>query len=147
MIKKKQPILIIDDEEDILNALSEILNELNFLPVAAQTLPTALIKINNQCFSTILLDICLKKVSGLKIVDQIRRNYLSMNHDTPIIFHSGHIESDILDKYKNDVDDAIVKPVDIFLMNEKLSYWTNQKHNAKIQTPLYLKNTIIKKAQ
>ena len=127
-MKKRPSILIIEDDEDLSEALAEIVHNFHFVPITADTIPLALIKINNQTFDTILLDLCLKNASGLKFVQQIRRNYLSRNHDTPIILHSGQIEEKVIDQQKVDIDDAIVKPANLELLKEKLTYWSQRRH-------------------
>lgn len=133
-MKKRPSILIVEDDEDLSQALSEIIHNFQFIPITANTIPLALIKINNQTFDAILLDLCLKNASGLKFVQQIRRNYLSRNHDTPIILHSGHIQENVLDQQKIDIDDAIVKPANIELLQEKLIYWSQRRHTPAANT-------------
>jgi CheY-like chemotaxis protein len=126
--EKKKSILIIDDENEVLESLMEIILQWDYTVVVAQTLPAALIKINNQKFNVILLDIMLKKVSGLKILDLIRRNHMSMNHDTPVILHSGHIDPNIIQCHKGEFNDALVKPAEMSVIKEKIDLWETKKH-------------------
>ncbi len=135
---KKKSILLIDDEDDILCLMEEMITQLDYNVVCAKTVPSALIKINNQYFILILLDLCLKKVSGLRVIDQIRRNHLSMNNNTPIILHSGHIEPSIMKKYSHEIDDALVKPVSLEILQKKLLAWDEKKHSV-----LPIKNTYV----
>lgn len=134
-------VLIIDDDNDILLALTEVVETLEYTAVAAQTVPMALIKINNQSFNCILLDLHLKKVSGLKLVQQIRRNGHSRNHDTPIILHSGHLETALLDQQKKDIDDAIVKPASLNVIREKITFWSQRKHIPAHKMSLLVSNS------
>ena len=93
--EKKKCVLVIDDEEEIVNTLTEMIEQWDYTVVSAQTLPAALIKVNNQKFNVIILDVMLKKVSGIKILEQIRKNHMSMNHHTPVLLHSGYLEPKI----------------------------------------------------
>lgn len=133
---KKKSILIIDDEEDILSTLTSIITGFEYTAVCAQTLPAALIKVNNQAFNVILLDVRLKHDSGLKVVDQIRRNHMSMNHETPLILHSGNIDPDLIDRYRMDIDDALVKPASIDTIRNKLQLWDSKKHIKNTISPM-----------
>lgn len=126
--KKKPSILIIDDEDEITQALMELIEAWGFSAFTAPTLPSALIKVNNQKFNIIILDIMLRKISGLKLLEQIRRNSASMNFTTPIILHSGHIDTHIFDRYKGEIDDALVKPSGTDLIKEKILYWAERRH-------------------
>lgn len=125
---KKKSILLIDDDEDFLALTAELIKSIGYNVVYAHTLPLSLIKVNNQSFNVILLDLCLKRVSGLKVLEQIRRNHLSMNHNTPIILLSGNIDPHIMKDYKHEIDDAMVKPVPLELLQTKLNAWDEKKH-------------------
>lgn len=142
---KKKSILLIDDDEDFLTITAELIKSIGYNVVCAHTLPLSLIKINNQAFNVILLDLCLKKVSGLKVIDQIRRNHLSMNHNTPIVLLSGHIDPHIMKDYKHEIDDAMVKPAPLELLQTKLNAWDEKKHSALPIKNSYVQEYVQKK--
>ncbi|MCB9073378.1 MAG: response regulator [Bdellovibrionaceae bacterium] len=145
--ERKKSILVIDDEEDILNLLSEMISDWDYSVVVAQTLPAALIKINNQRFNVIVLDIMLKKISGIKILEQIRKNHMSMNHFTPIILHSGYISPDIVEEYKGEFDDALVKPAEMNLIRQKLTDWEDKRHSTTNSKLTYIQEYVRRKIQ
>lgn len=67
MVQDKLNILIVDDEEEIRNLLSEMLNEFLEFPVTileAQDGQEALAKIRNQKFHLIITDLKMPKLDG-----------------------------------------------------------------------------------
>lgn len=143
-VAKKPSILLIEDDEEIASILAELMESWGYQVVQAQTLPLASIKVSNQKFNLIILDLLLKKVSGTKLLDQIRRNNNSMNHSTPIILHSGNIETDIFTRYKGEINDALVKPSPSDLIREKLAFWVEKKHVSPNNKFAFVKDTFSK---
>jgi ActR/RegA family two-component response regulator len=64
----------------------------------AKTLSEGLMKLNNQKFSCVLLDLQLEKHSGLKLIQQVRNpnSTKQLNADTPIILMSGYLKGDVV---------------------------------------------------
>ena len=60
ILDKKQSILLIEDDEEISSILAELMEAWGYQVIKAQTLPSALIKVNNQKFNIIILDLVLK---------------------------------------------------------------------------------------
>lgn len=128
VIDKKSSVLIIEDDPSVSDALSELIESWGYQVVVAESLPLARIKINNQKFNIILLDLLLKKTSSVILLEQIRGNLSSINHSTPIILHSGNLETDLFKKYHGEISDALVKPSSSEIIKEKLALWCNKKH-------------------
>ena len=127
---KKRKVLIVEDDFDLLSAVSEFLNNYSYLPIKAQNLPEAVNKVSNQKFNLIILDLGLQNTNGVKLIEKIRKNPTSINFRTPILLHSGHIEISLFDKYKDDFNDALVKPTSLETILEKVTYWSNREHSA-----------------
>ena len=113
-------ILIIEDDIDLRSALIQHFSNLGYKSIAADSISAALIKLKNQKFSIILLDLHLKSVSGTKILDQIKNDSTDLNHDTPIMIISGFIDQNILKTYGPRVADAIVKPFSLQTLQSRV---------------------------
>jgi len=81
-------ILIVDDEEDIRELVSGILEDEGFSPRAAGDSDTALAAVRDRLPSLVILDVWLQgsKVDGIEILQELRR----IHPDLPVIIISGH---------------------------------------------------------
>jgi DNA-binding response OmpR family regulator len=102
-------ILIIDDDIKIINLLSEYLSANNYLCTAVDNPINGLIKLNNQHFDLIILDIMLPEMNGFEVCKKIRKEY-----DIPIIMLTSR--ADVTDKVvglEMGADDYIAKPFEL----------------------------------
>lgn len=146
-VDKKHTLLIVEDQQDLLESLTDLFASWDYNVVQAQTLQDALSKVVNQKFSVIFLDIMLQKTNGLKVLEQVRRNVSNVNFQTPIILHSASIEMDIFDQYKGDFNDAIVKPSDVEHIKKKIEYWVNKKHVSQSHNAVFVNEYLFKKGK
>lgn len=105
---KKNRILIVDDDRDIVNLVSDILEDEGYLIGKAYDGNNALFKIRTEQYDLIILDIMLPDIDGFEICKKIR-NII----DVPIIFLSAKNKS--IDKvlgFQIGADDYITKPFD-----------------------------------
>lgn len=102
-----QRILLVEDEESILNALSLNLEFEGFEVVTATDGKAALDLFKSQYFNLIILDIMIPVLSGLDVCEQIRLT----DTETPIIFLTARdtIPNKILGLQKG-ADDYLTKP-------------------------------------
>ena len=145
--EKKHTILIVEDQLDLMETLTELFANWDYNVVQATTLPDALSKVSNQKFSLIFLDIMLQKTSGLKVLENIRRNVSSTNFQTPVILHSASIEIETFDHYKGDFNDAIVKPASSEAIRKKIDYWVNKTHVSSNHTTVFANEYLFKKSK
>ncbi|ERI89540.1 response regulator receiver domain protein [Clostridiales bacterium oral taxon 876 str. F0540] len=105
---EKYKILIVDDDKDIVNLVTDILSDEGFIVENANDGGTALRKIKNNRYHLIILDIMLPDVDGLQICKKIRDDV-----DIPIIFLSAKNKSvDKVIGFELGADDYITKPFD-----------------------------------
>lgn len=105
---KKQHILIVDDDKDIVNLVSDILNDEGYVVDKAFDGSSALRKINSSQYDLIILDIMLPDVGGLEICKRIRDKI-----ENPILFLTAKNKG--IDKvlgFEIGADDYITKPFD-----------------------------------
>ncbi len=88
MLKNKITILVVDDEQDICNMVSEILKDEGFKVFTAYGYDSALDVIKNENINLILTDIWMDNntVAGLQLLEWSKKN----NQLTPVIMMSGH---------------------------------------------------------
>lgn len=105
-------ILIVDDEKDIRELISDILRDEGFLTRMAANSDQALAELNAGEPALMILDIWLKdsKMDGIDILKQVKRN----NPDVPVIIISGHGNIEIaVAAVKQGAYDFIEKPFNI----------------------------------
>jgi PAS domain S-box-containing protein len=105
-------ILVIDDEEQILEAMQDLLSGLNYRPVIANTGSEGLEKYRDYSPEAVLLDINMPEMDGFTCADKL----LDMDADARIAFISGY-EMNGLDglkeKVKASIKGYLTKPVDL----------------------------------
>lgn len=105
-------ILIVDDERDIRELISDILVGEGYATRLAATAERALEEVNRKAPALIVLDIWLKgsRVDGIAVLKSVHRN----NPDIPIIIISGHGNIEVaVAAIKNGAYDFIEKPFNI----------------------------------
>ena len=107
-----EQILVIDDEEQILEAMQDLLDGLNYRPIVANTGSEGLEKYSEAKPDAVLLDINMPEMDGFTCADKL----LDMDPMAKIAFISGY-EMNGLDGLKEKVKASIrgylTKPVDL----------------------------------
>jgi CheY-like chemotaxis protein len=105
-------IMVVDDEEQILHAMRDVLNGLNYRPILASSGKEGLEKYKEFEPEAVLLDINMPVMDGFTFAEKL----LSIDADARIAFVSGY-EMNGLDGLKDVVKDSIkgylTKPVDL----------------------------------
>jgi two-component system nitrogen regulation response regulator NtrX len=103
-------ILIVDDEAPIRRALREILEYEKYEIVDAVDGMDCLVKIKQQQFDVIILDIKMPKMDGMEALERIQ----ILTPDTPVIMISGHADIEAaVDTVRKGAFDFISKPPDL----------------------------------
>ncbi len=105
-------ILIVDDEKDIRELISDILRDEGFATRMAANSDQAIAELNTAEPSLMILDIWLKdsRMDGIDILKQVKRN----NPDVPVIIISGHGNIEIaVAAIRQGAYDFIEKPFNI----------------------------------
>ena len=109
--QKKKCILVVEDELDLRELISRKLNRANYSSMCCGTIKEALNKLSNQVFNLVILDIRLEDGTGEDVIGYLKsKNHSNINHNTPVIVISGHMDSKLLDDIKSDIADVLVKP-------------------------------------
>ncbi|MFD1882841.1 sigma-54-dependent transcriptional regulator [Paracoccus pacificus] len=105
-------ILIVDDEKDIRELISDILKDEGFATRLAGSSDEAMNQLNSDPPALLILDIWLKdsRMDGIDILKQVKRN----NPDVPVVIISGHGNIEIaVAAIKQGAYDFIEKPFNI----------------------------------
>jgi response regulator RpfG family c-di-GMP phosphodiesterase len=105
-------ILVIDDDTNITEIISEIISRDQRLVVVANTADLALDQVSSQSFDLILLDINLEGRNGAEIIKKIVEDDNNQNKEAPIIILSGIVNQTFMSKNKNRFAGIQAKPFD-----------------------------------
>lgn len=110
MKEGKASILVVDDEENLHEALRLNLELEGYEVTSAYDGNEALQKINNEYFDLIIMDIMMPEVDGISVTESIRVN----NNDVPILMLSARSSSaDRVLGLKKGADDYLAKPFNL----------------------------------
>ena len=113
----KEKILIVDDDKDIINLLTDILNDEGYIVEKAYNGTGALQCVRNNHYDLIILDIMLPDMDGLEICKKVRDEV-----EAPILFLTAKNKNiDKIVGYEIGADDYVTKPFDdnVLLANIK----------------------------
>lgn len=106
-----EPILIVDDSDDILNIIENELGKSGHDCLKATSIDSAIEILKENKVSCIFLDIIMSECeSSEKVLQFIRSEDNQMNVDLPIIIMSAAIDGDFIERNRNKVFDIIEKP-------------------------------------
>ena len=102
-------ILIVDDDRDILNVLTDILKFGGYQAISTENGEDAIKVLNNHKIDLVLLDLILRDMHGIEVLKQI----VKKNPDQLVMMVSGEgsIE-DAVEATKNGAYDFLVKPLE-----------------------------------
>lgn len=110
-------ILIVEDEEALREIFKDELSESGYQVLTSGDAKDCFTKLSTNKVDLLILDIKLPDLSGLELLEKIRKNY----PDLPIIMATAY------DSFRTDfsvwvanVSDYIVKPIDLVILKEKV---------------------------
>lgn len=111
-------ILIVDDEIDFANTLAERLEIRGHEMAIAHTGKEALDRVEQQTPDVILLDINMPDTNGFEVLEKLTESHPA----TPVYMLTGHAyESHKDEAFEKGAKDCLTKPIDIKLLQEKLT--------------------------
>jgi len=107
-------VLIVEDDGQIRSLLAEYLKENDFETIEAKDGREASIKIGEQTYDIVLMDMMLPFKSGDMLIQELRESPIEERRKTPVIVLSARSFKDIrLKVLRMGADDYIVKPFDL----------------------------------
>lgn len=114
---EKAKILVVDDEEDILNATSHFLSRKGYEVFTATGKDEALAIVGEKHPAILLLDIRLKDTSGIDILKEVKR----LDKNTKVIMVTALDDAETMKHAKAwGADDYIAKPFTASYLNDVL---------------------------
>lgn len=127
MTMKAKNILIVDDEPEMTEELSDILKGEGYLVDISLSGEDAVIKFRSNSFDLVLLDIKMPEINGVEVYRRIKR----INSKVPVIIVTGSFAKKNADQVlKEGAEDVVFKPFDIENLLGKI------KNILKIKTKL-----------
>lgn len=110
MQQQKRSILLVDDEENLQDALRLNFEMEGYEVTSAYDGPSALQAVQNEYFDLIILDVMLPEIDGVTVCENIRLS----NNDIPILMLSAKNQSaDRVLGLKKGADDYLTKPFNL----------------------------------
>ena len=106
----KKKVLIVEDHHDMLVVLRKYLEDQNFEVIEAETGEAGVEKFITAKPDLILLDLMLPGISGLEVIEQIKKKQPQEVYVPIIIITAKNDVSDIVNGLASGADDYIVKP-------------------------------------
>lgn len=131
-------ILIVDDDPDILKFAERVLSDQNHWVYTADSAMGALELLDQSHFDLLLSDAKMPHYSGFDLIKTVKHNQKFQN--LPIAMLTGLREKKHIDEaIKMGVDDYILKPIDPFLLTQKVA--SLFKDNPPVDLPELLLNS------
>ncbi len=110
-------VLIVDDEEDFLNIISDRLTARDMNVTTASSAKVAIKKIDEESFDAVVLDLMMPEMDGLETLKVMKER----NPDLQVILLTGHatVEKGI-EAMKLGAMDLIEKPADLATIVERI---------------------------
>lgn len=105
-------VLIIEDDPSFSEAVADLLKSKSYKSLRCAKLVEAQMKLKNQKFDLILLDLKIEGGSGEQIVTYLKANPKGFNFDTPILVVSGTLDTGIVKRLGPSVNGVLTKPLD-----------------------------------
>jgi len=106
------PVLVVDDNPQNLDLLSRRLSSRGYQVHTAASGQEALARIAVQKYALVLLDVMMPKMSGLEVLQHIRRSHFSA--DLPVIMATARQDSAIVvESLRLGANDYVTKPLDL----------------------------------
>lgn len=123
-----QNVMIVDDEEDIVQLMSETLDLWGYNAITAHDGEEALSKFQEAPVDLVITDLKLPKMDGVKLLDKIK----DIDDQTEVIMFTGYPEVDsAIDAMKNGAFDYLTKPVDLSELKLKIERGLEKKNMGK----------------
>ena len=132
MAEGKGPVLIVDDEPDIVDFLTTVLEDEGYATESARDGAEALEKLQTLRPSLMVLDLMMPHVNGFQVLDAMRQGH-GNSRPSVIVLSAKSTHQDILDALEKGADDFIPKPFDLEDLLLRIRVWMDRVRPS--QTP------------
>lgn len=125
LFKKKKLILLVDDDRNILQTSSSILEDWNYRVITADNGEIVFKEATENKPDLIILDVMLPGINGFDVCEMLKDN--PATSDIPIIMMTGISKMGQVDRgFQAGADEYITKPVDWNRLREKIEQLINR---------------------
>ena len=126
MSEHRGPVLVVDDEADIVDFLTTVLRDEGYSTDAARDGVEALAKIDQIHPALVILDLMMPRMTGIEVLDAMRgRN--GSKRPSVLVLSAKSTHGDILDALERGADDFIPKPFDLEDLLLRIRVWLDRK--------------------
>lgn len=118
--KKKARILVVDDDLNLLDLLTDTLEAIGYCPEAAPGGAEAMDKLNRKKYDLLITDIKMPDIDGIQLLKKVRRYF----PDLPVLFITGVAEPEIIGRALP--DGVLAKPFRINHIEELIEHTLNR---------------------
>jgi DNA-binding response OmpR family regulator len=119
----KGPILVVDDEPDIVDFLTAVLEDEGYSTDKARDGVEALEKIEEMQPALVILDLMMPRMTGFEVLDALRQKG---QRPSIIVLSAKSTHGDILDALERGADDFIPKPFDLEDLLLRIRVWLDR---------------------
>ncbi len=113
----RNKILIVDDEPNVCNFLSEFLDYKGFEPTITLSGKEALQQLESEDFDLVLLDIIMPEMNGFEVLERINQ----IGNKVPVIILTGVKDQNVAnDSIEMGAVDFISKPIDLDRLEQSI---------------------------
>jgi len=133
MAERKRKILIVDDDPDILAAIGAVLEARNYEVATARDGEEGLASLKEEKPDLMILDLLMPRKDGFAVCKELKDPRWSKYSDMPILMLTSIREEVSRRRYELetglslDVDDYVEKPIDPFLLVERVENLLKKK--------------------
>jgi two-component system response regulator MprA len=133
MAEDKGPVLVVDDEPDIVEFLTTVLRDEGYATESARDGLDALARLDEVRPALMILDLMMPRMTGNEVLTQLRAS-APATRPRIIILSAKSTHEDIVDALENGADDFIPKPFDLEDLLLRVRVWLERGRPAEIPT-------------
>lgn len=129
MADSRGQVLVVDDEQDIVEFLTTVLQDEGYTTEVAHDGREALTKLQESTPALMILDLMMPHVSGFEVLDAMRSMPRS-SRPSVIVLSAKSTHQDIVDALERGADDFIPKPFDLEDLLLRIRVWLDRAQSA-----------------
>jgi DNA-binding response OmpR family regulator len=120
--ERKGPILVVDDEPDIVEFLTTVLRDEGYATDSAADGYEAMAKLRDTQPALMILDLMMPRMTGFEVLDSLHASN-GIRRPSIIVLSAKSTHQDILDALERGADDFIAKPFDLEDLLLRIRVW------------------------
>src|SRR5579859_3685715 len=129
MVESRGHVLVVDDEQDIVEFLTTVLQDEGYTTEIAHDGREALAKLQDSTPSLMILDLMMPHVSGFEVLDAMR-SFPRSSRPSVIVLSAKSTHQDIVNALERGADDFIPKPFDLEDLLLRIRVWLDRARSA-----------------